>query len=169
MNKEEKQYFYHRFVDENNISSIDDNKKKNRYCVSSFSILVFCLVFGSLPTFTGYNFSNPFAIGMFVWTVIFIIIALYWFYELIDLERKYNVFKKRSYPYIFFLPVFLIAVAMCISAIFTTKFTGFDNGAFKVNINPIFYFALFLPLYFGYVIFLYYAFLKCFGKYVKKK
>ena len=57
---------------------------------------------------------------------------------------------------------------MSVLAIFTTKYIGYANGAFEIDFNPIFYFFIFIPLYFGYAIFLYHAFLKCFGKYTKE-
>lgn len=167
MVKQTNQNFYDRFVDEEKFSLIGDYKKQRRYWASYFSFLIFCGVTATLPTFVGYNFQHPFAIVMFVEYIIFFLIAMFCFMKLLSYEKEYPIFKKKKYLVLLSLPVIFMCLAMCVVPIFTTHFIAHDNGGFEVDFNPFFYFFVFIPLFFGYVIFLYYAFLKCFAKFAR--
>lgn len=160
--------FYGKFVDETIISSIENFKYRRSYWVAYFSFLLFCLIVGSLPTFIGYDFNYPFPTIMFCWNIVFAFLGFCSMLKMFSLEKKFNVFRKKKYLILFSLPPIILSISMCILAIFTTKYIGYPNGAFKIEFNPFFYFFIFIPLYFGYVVFLYYAFLKCFGKYTRK-
>ena len=165
----EKQYFYAKFINETNLDAINNIQIQRKYWTYAFSIMLFSLISGTIPTFVGYNFENVFAVSMFTLELLMIFFLLYFSLKFILLERKYKVFKKSYYSFLFISIYFLLAFTFAIVANFTTKFTSNPDTSFYVNINPIFYFSIFLPLYFVYVIFCYYAFMKCFGKYTKYK
>lgn len=162
-------FFYEKFVDESKLSSLENFKTRSSYWVYIFSLNLFCLLTGTLTTFVGYNFSHAFSITMFCWYVLFALIAVYFFVRFQMIEKANQVFKKKRYSYLFTIPFFIIMIAMCVASIFTTKFVGNIDGSFNIKMNVIYYFLIFIPLDFGYLIFCHFAFLKCFGKYVRKK
>lgn len=108
----EKQFsnnFYNRFIDEEKLSSIENSKCRRTYWVAYFSFLLFCLVFGSLPTFVGYDFNYPFPTIMFCWNILFAFLAFVSMLKIFSLERRFGVFKKKEVsnyikytPYCFF-------------------------------------------------------------------
>lgn len=160
-------FFYDRFVNEESLKQINDISISRKFWVYGLSTMMFSMVVGTLPTFIGYNFENVFAIGMFVWEMLMFGLLLYFSVRLVLLDRRYSAFKKRWHAPIFCLGFLALSVGFAIVAIFTTTFTHNPDTSFSVSINPAFYFLIFLPLYFAYVIFCYYAFMKCFAKYAK--
>lgn len=169
MEKQSNICFYNKFVDEEKVASIENFKSRRSLYVSFFTFMQFCLIFGTLPTFFGYNFQHTFSTIMFCWNLFFTLIAILSMIKFLSLDKEFGVFKKKKYPLLFCLPFLILSIVMCILPIFTTKFIGYDNGAFEVEFNPAFFFFGFLPLYFGYLFFTYYAFLKCFVKYTREK
>lgn len=159
--------FYDRFIDESTLQNILDEKTKQKYWVLYFSFILFCLISSSLPTFVGYCFKHIFSIIMFIWYILFIFLAVLSFIKILLIDSKYKVFKNHLL-FLLSLPYIILTIVMLTLPIFTTQFVPLENGAFEVNFNPFFYFLFFLPLFFGYTIFIYYAFMKCFAKYVKK-
>lgn len=159
--------FYDRFIDESALQNIPDEKTKLKYWVLYFSFILFCLISSSLPTFVGYYFKHIFSIIMFIWYVLFIFLAALSFIKILLIDGKYKVFKNHLL-FLLSLPYIILMIVMLTLPIFTTKFVPLKSGAFEVNFNPFFYFLFFLPIFFGYTIFIYYAFMKCFAKYVKK-
>lgn len=159
--------FYNRFVDEANLKKINDSSIQGKYWTYSLSILMFSIIVASLPTFIGYNFENAFAIVMFAWEMLMLFFLIYFFIRLISLDRTYAVFKKKYYAWL--LPSFsiLLSLFFAVLANFTATFTSNPDSSFSINFNPMFYFLIYLPLFFGYVIFSYYAYMKCFAKYVR--
>lgn len=165
--QDQKPYFYDKFVSESNLVVINDILIQRKYWIYSFSIALFCLISGTIPTFIGYNFENVFAICAFVWELLMFSFLLYFSIKLVLLDKKYRVFRKRYYALLFSSVYCLLAFVFAFVANFTTKFISYPDTSFSVNFNPMFYFLIFLPIFFGYVIFCYYAFMKCFGKYTK--
>lgn len=159
--------FYDRFVNEHHLIAINDVLIQRKYWVYSFSIALFCLTSAIFPTFIGYNFENIFAICMFVWDLIMFFFLIYFSIKLVVLDRKYHVFRKRYYPLLFSIGYFALSLTFAIVANFTTRFVSYPDTSFSVSFNPFFYFIIFIPLFFVYLIFCYYAFMKCFGKYTK--
>ena len=159
--------FYDRFVNENCLSSIDNISIQRKYWVYSFSIALFCLASATFPTFIGYNFENVFAICMFVFELIMFSFLLYFSVRLIVLDRKYRVFRRRYYSLLFSTGYFSLSLTFAIVANFTAEFVSYPDASFSVNLNPIFYLVIFIPLFITYLVFCYYAFMKCFGKYTK--
>jgi len=85
--------------------------------------------------------------------------------SLYHIELEHHVFKKKIYFWLFYLGFFLIGIGGCISAAFTTTFIRNADGTFRVIFNAAFFFFIFISIYIGYIIFCYYAFMKCFFKY----
>ena len=160
-------HFYDKFVNEDNLNGINDISIQRKYWVYSFSVALFSLASGTFPTFVGYNFENVFAICMFVWELMMFFWLFYFSARLVLLDRKYLVFRKKCYPLFFPLCYFVLSVIFAIVAKFTTAFISYPDTSFSVRFNPAFYFLIFLPIYFGYLMFCYYAFMRCFGKYTK--
>lgn len=159
--------FYDKFVDEGKFSAIDDISIRRKYWVYSFSVIVFCVISGTLPTFVGYNFENAFAICMFIWELLMFFLLVYFSIRFVILDGKYNVFNKKCYAFSFSCIYILLSLIFAILPIFTTEFISYPDTSFLVKLNPFYYFVIFLPLFFIYVLFCYYAFMKCFGKYSK--
>lgn len=167
--QDRKPAFYDRFVSEINLDAINDILIQRKYWINSFSIALLCLISGTIPTFTGYNFENPFAICMLVWELLMLCFLVCFSIKFVLLDKKYKVFRKRYYALLFSSIYCLLAFVFAFVAHFTAKFISYPDASFSVNFNPMFYFSIFLPIFFGYVIFCYYAFMKCFGKYTKSK
>lgn len=164
----EKIYFYNRLVNENSLVTIGDASIQRRFWTYSFSIALLCLIGGTIPTFVGYNFENVFAICMFVWELLMFSLLAYFSIRFILLENKYKVFKKRYYATLFSLLYIVLSIVFAVVANFTTEFVSYPDASFSVDFNPIFCFAIFWPLFLAYLLFCYYAFMKCFGKYAKR-
>lgn len=165
--KETKDLFYNRFVNEENLKNINDFLIQRQFRVCSFSMFIFCFCAGAFPTFVGYNFTNPFALVWFGMDMVMYFFLFYFTIKFIRLNKKYNVFNKKWYCWIFSSIFIILSLLMSITAIFTVKFIAGSDESFYIENNPMFFFFLFLPLYIGYLFFCYYAFEKCFAKYVK--
>lgn len=163
----EKSYFYEKFVNEDNLKQINDITIQRKFWVYAFCMMLFALAAPTFPAFVGYNFENVFAVCMFIWEMAMFASFLYFSLRFLLLDRKYSVFKKRWHAPSFCLGFLALSVAFAIAANFTATFTSNPDTSFSVSVNPAFYFLIFLPLYFAYVVFCYYAFMKCFGKYTK--
>ncbi len=159
-------YFYDKFILKDNIRNAEE-KDKFRFFNYSMSTLIFSFFLGSFTHFFGYNLTQGFGQGMFVWYIFFLFFLLYFSIRFILLEKKYKVFKKWWMPTIFVIGCYLLTIAMCISAYFTTKLIPTGDMTFIIKQNPIYYFFVFTPLFIGYYFFCYYAFLKFFAKFSK--
>ena len=159
--------FYNHFINEDKIKQIGDINIQRKYWVYSFSIAAFCLCSATFPTFVGYNFENTFAIAMFCWDLFMYFWLFYFSVRFVKLDLKYGVFKCKKFLYIVPLPYIFLSIIFSIVAFFTTDFTTYPDTSFSVKLNPWFYFLIFIPLFFIYLYFCYYAFMKCFGKYTK--
>jgi len=126
--------------------------------------MIFSSGLGSLPHVFVYNLSNPFGKIFFSGYIILLLLLIYFEIKLIALDRKHLIFRKKYYCPLFLAGYLIIAAAMCISAYFTTKFTPRESGGFEIRMNMLYYFAVFMPVFFGYVIFCYYAYMKSFFK-----
>lgn len=160
-------YFYERFINESRIKAIDDINIQSKFWTYFFSIALFSIVSVTFPTFVGFNFDNIFAICIFCFDVIMYFLLTYFSIKFIILDNKYKIFKKKTYAIGFCLGFFLLSIIFTTIACFTTEFVSNADNSFNININPAFYLFIFIPLFFGYLIFCYYAFMKCFGKYTK--
>jgi hypothetical protein len=160
-------FFYQKFVDEDRLRMIDDILIQRKYWVYSFSISLFSLCSATFPTFVGYNFENAFALCMFLWELFMFFLLLLFSVKFLQLERRHSVFRKKRYPFLFSAFYVILSLTFALVACFTTRFVSYPDSSFSVFINPVFYLFVFLPLYFSYALFCYYAFMKCFGKYTK--
>ncbi len=167
MNNRERVFFYERFVHEENLKQINDIQIQRKYWVYFFSISVFSLCSAFFPTFVGYNFENAFAITMFCWDMFMVFWLFYFSIRFVKLDLKYRVFKSKKFLYFAPVPFILLSITFSIVAIFTTHFITYSDTSFSVKFNPWFFFLIFLPLFFMYLYFCYYAFMKCFAKYTK--
>lgn len=146
---------------------IDDILIQRKYWVYSFSISLFSLCSATFPTFVGYNFENAFALCMFLWELFMFFLLLLFSVKFLQLDRRHSVFRKKRYPFLFSAFYVILSLTFALVACFTTRFVSYPDSSFSVFINPVFYLFVFLPLYFSYALFCYYAFMKCFGKYTK--
>jgi len=160
-------YFYEKFIDESKIAEIKDYTESRKFWVNFFSLMVFSGVAGTLPTFVGYNFENVFAVCMLCWEALMLFLLVFFSYKFVSICHQYGVFKKKCLPFIFVSPFILLTLVFCIVPIFTTTFTNNPNGYFIVDLNPVFYLFIFLPVFFSFSTFCYYSFMKCFARYVK--
>lgn len=159
-----KQQIKSNFIDKAKMDLIESHSDKKRYLYCTFYMAVFSLCAGTFPTFTGYSFENAIMIFAFV-CEIFVFLLFFRFYaKLILLEKKHPVFKKKWYPHIFAFGYLSLSVTFAIVAIFATKFTSESPNTFSIKYNPVYYYFVFLPLFFSYLIFCYYTFMKVFAK-----
>ncbi|MCI2069481.1 MAG: hypothetical protein LKJ88_07985 [Bacilli bacterium] len=161
--------YYKKFVNEENIKVISEFKIRQHFWVYYFSFYVFCGAIPLIFTFVGFNFQNPFAIGMFIWNLFLLFWLVYYCIRFNLICYKYKVFKKKISSYLFSAVPIILSIVFSILPLWTTTFIAGENGSFSIRFNPIFFFFIFLPLYLGYLIYCYYAFMKCFGKFANKK
>ena len=164
-----KEPFYTKFVYEDKFLAIESGKEQQKYWVYYFSILVFAAVPALLSTFVGFSFQHIFSTIMFCWYIIFAVIAVAFSIKLGELENKYNIFKHKGFFVLSIVIPYILMVGIMIASIFTTKFHGTGNGAFSVSVNPVAFLFGFLPLWLGYIVFIYYAFMKCFAKFKREE
>lgn len=162
-----KKHLYEKFIDEANLKKINDILIQRKYWVYSFSIAVFCICSVTFPTFIGYSFENTFSITMFCWEMFMFFWLFYFSIKFINLDKPYRVFKSKKFFYSIPIIYITLAITFSVAAIFTTRVTTYPDTSFSVKFNPWFYFLIFIPLFFIYLYFCYYAFMKCFGKYTK--
>lgn len=93
----------------------------------------------------------------------------YFSIKFIKLDKPYRVFKSKKFLYSIPIIYITLAITFSVAAIFTTRVTTYPDTSFSVKLNPWFYFLIFLPLFFTYLFFCYYAFMNCFGKYTKSQ
>lgn len=149
--------FYEKFLNIENLK-INNSKIKRIYIIMIFFITVLAFTPSLMATFVGFNFDKGMPLFIFYEMLFIEIIALILLGCIIILDNRYHLFKKRV---IFLLsPSFFLNVAACTSAYFNTDFVYYPEGGYSAYFNPIFYLFIFLPLYFAYQIFIYYAFIK---------
>ena len=143
---------------------LSNNRPKHH--IYFISLILFCGVLGSLPTFFGYNFQHPFGIIMSIIYSLFVIAIIFFFIRLFIEEKEKSIFYKKRDLLFLILPLLLITALFCVLAIFTTKFIIYDNGAFGVRFNIVFYITIFVPLFIAYIVFIWYKVLKIFRRYI---
>ena len=149
--------FYEKFLNIENLK-INNSKIKRIYVIMIFFITVLAFTPSLMATFVGFNFDKGMPLFIFYEMLFIEIIALILLGCIIILDNRYHLFKK----WVIFLlsPSFFLNVAACTSAYFNTDFVYYPEGGYSAYFNPIFYLFIFLPLYFAYQIFIYYAFIK---------
>lgn len=149
--------FYEKFLNVENLK-INNSKIKRIYVIMIFFITVLAFTPSLMATFVGFNFDKGMPLFIFYEMLFIEIIALILLGCIIILDNRYHLFKK----WVIFLlsPSFFLNVAACTSAYFNTDFVYYPEGGYSAYFNPIFYLFIFLPLYFAYQIFIYYAFIK---------
>lgn len=168
MSEGSKPFFYERFVSLDNVRNIEGWW---RFGLFQFSIgaLFSSFLLGSLPQFFGFNptfgagqlliaIYSCFGLGLLISSV-----GLLW------LDGRYKVFKKRWMCPLFVGIYWLLSAAMGVVAYFTTSLVLHDDGSFSCKMNVAYYFLIMLPVFFGYYFFCYYAFLKFFAKFSKRR
>lgn len=149
--------FYEKFLNIENLK-INNSKIKRIYIIMIIFITVLAFTPSLMATFVGFNFDKGMPLFIFYEMLFIEIIALILLGCIIILDNRYHLFKK----WVIFLlsPSFFLNVAACTSAYFNTDFVYYPEGGYSAYFNPIFYLFIFLPLYFAYQIFIYYAFIK---------
>lgn len=143
---------------------IPNKSDRDRYWICTFSMACFSLCAGTFPTFLGYDLESRLGRYSFLWEFLMFALLLHFCLGLIKQEKKYHVFRKKWHPYIFSAGYLILSLSFAIVACFTTKSFISSSGLHKTKINPIYYFSIFLPLFFTYLIFCYYSFMKTFAK-----
>ena len=148
---------YEKFLNIENLK-INKQKIKRIYIIMIFFITVLAFTPSLIATFVGFNFDKGMPLFIFYEMLFIEIIALILLGCIIILDNRYHLFKK----WVIFLlsPSFFLNVAACTSAYFNTDFVYYPEGGYSAYFNPLFYLFIFLPLYFAYQIFIYYAFIK---------
>lgn len=156
---------YLHFVDEEKFADILSLRERQKYRGRTYLISVLTMLPAVLSTFVGFDFVHSFSLIMFCIMSVSEFLAFAVLLMLFHLDLKYHVFRKKIYFWLFYLGFFLIGICGCISAAFNTAFIGNPDGSFRVVFNPVFFFFIIFPIYIGYIVFCYYAFMKCFSKY----
>ena len=162
-----KTFFYQRFVNEDKIQQINDFSIRRKYWDYTLGMSMFCAPCATFPTFVGYNFENTFAITIFFCDMFMYFLLFSFSIKFVKLDRQYGVFKSKKFLYLVPLIYILLSITFSIVAIFTTHFTSYPDTSFLVHVNSMFYFTIFIPLLLTYMMFCYYAFMKCFAKYAR--
>lgn len=165
----DKELFHYRFVDEEKLKKIEDERTQQKYWTYSLSIIIFCLCSAVFPTFIGYNFDYLFPTIMFWWDMFMYFWLFYFSFKFISLDLKYGVFKSKKFLFMVPILYILLSVVFSILAIFTTHYTYISDTSFSVKITPWYFILIFIPLLLIYSMFCFYAFMICFAKYPQKK
>lgn len=162
-------HYYDRFVIEDNIRLIPEFKERCAFWVYSYSLILFCGPSPLYATLVGYSFDSLYPRIIFGFSLLSFLLEIRFFVRFIRLSFKYQVFKKRMYPWLFGLIPVLLCIVFSIIPIWTTQFhLGDDGVSFGVTFNPVPFLFGFLPSLFAYVFYAFYAFMKPFGKYAQK-
>jgi hypothetical protein len=168
--KTEKKHFYNRFINENNLISIDDFLVQRDMYIDSMSLPILALVVVVNPTFLTYNLMTTINLVLLSFSLLCLIVFLHRSIRFIYRANKYNLFNKKYYSFLFIGLWFLLVLSFLILAIFTTKvLPNNENTIFQGSINPAYFLLIFVPLLIGYSVFCYLAFIRCFAKYAKRK
>jgi len=163
-----KTFLYEKIVDADRIRGIKDEKSRKRIWRYTFLINVMTACLPILPTFRGYNYVSVDGIVLEVLFDLLALAYLYCFVRLTVLVHKYHFFRKTIYYYLLYSPYFLMTLAMCVLPLFTGELIVTDHGVTFHN-NVAYYFVVFLPVLFAYVVFMTFATTKGYAKGLKAK
>ena len=158
-----KKCFGDKFINAEIIDSINDEDVFVKYIGRYILMFALLMIIGVTATFLGYNFEHKFTLTMFILDVGAFLLGLLAYYKLCEVAIKNKIFKKEINPFLFFSPVIFYAVILAVSAAFTAHFTplgAMDELNWTVELNPFFFFVIYLPMFIGLNIFYYYACLK---------
>lgn len=159
--------FHERFIDEAKLATLGGKDSATALWADYFSVFVLSMVLGTFGTFFGYDFRAPVIAGVQGSSLLLILALAFFFGHFLILSKRRSLFRKPSYPCLFLLPPVLLAVGICAFAACTVKTEIGAEGAFSVQFDPLPYFAAYLPLFLGYMIFTYYAFAGALAKKVQ--
>ena len=159
--------FYERYINEDKIASIEDSNIQRKFWVYFSSIVFFSVCGVTLATFVGFSFGNAFFITMFCWDLFMYFWLVFFSVRFVRLDARYGVFRRKSDPVLFVCGYLLLTIAFSVLAAFTTKVTTHSGLSFTIDQNFVYFVFIFLPLLIGYMLFCYYAFMKCFAKYAR--
>lgn len=157
---QKKKRFCDKFLITENIDSIDDEDVLAKF-VGRFVIMFALLsVMGWIFTFLGYNFEHNFPKYVFCFSAIAFLLGLLAYIKLVEVASKNKFFKEGINAYLFFLPIIVYSVIVAVSAIFTAHFTpssDINEMSWTVQLNPFFFFIIYIPLFIGLNFFYSYA------------
>ena len=158
---ENQKYFYYRFMNQANYDRIESWKTKKRFNTMYFSLLAFSLAEGIVAMVFGISFANHvLPRSLLIANFVFMSFAVIPFIVLIFLNFKYHVYRNWW--------SFLLLTLPCLATLFgfftysacNTVFTNTkDKLSITVPFNPVVFFGV-IALYFGFVVFVYYASMK---------
>ncbi len=162
--EEVKKPFSSRFVDDEKFGKELSLKTRRKYYRFLYLIPLLTGVIALTSTFFGLDLSFGGARVLLLINLIILFVTIYMLVWLLKSENTYNVFKKKSYLIWFNIPFYLLMLASCIFSLILSKYHEGEMG-YSVDINPFFFICVHLPLFFGYIIFLYFVYYKPFRLY----
>ena len=122
MNKTfQKEPFYSKFVNDDNLSQIEDSKIKRKYFSKTYVIAVFAMLPSLYATFIGFNFTHLFSIIIFVMAVISEVVAIAALIKLYLIDSEHHVFRRKLYFWLFYLAFFAIGKTPFLKLYFKIK------------------------------------------------
>lgn len=155
--KEEKPPLYTRFINQENVLNLEDDKKILRIPLRSSFFVILAQFAGAIATTIGFNFEHAYAIATFVVEALLVIGSLILLVMQFLVIHKYKIFKKKRYFWFIYLLNYVLLAAICVSAYFNTTFEIYDNGKWSTHINPLYYIFIFIPLIVLYLVLLEYT------------
>lgn len=167
MAKNNKPRFYHKFVNEDNLKAIGDASIQKKFALYSIYVEFCSACAGTQPSFFGFNPKSDFSVLLSISPLIFFILTFYYTIKFILLDKKYKVFKKRYYAFLFTSIYCLLSIIFAIVGCLVTKVTTNEHITYLADVNLFPVICIYLPLYISYMIFCTYAYDKCFVKYIR--
>ena len=152
--KEEKPPIYTKFINQQNVLNVGDDKKVLNIISRSSFFVVLAQFSGAIATTIGFNFEHAPAIVTFIIEVSLVIGSLILLIKQYLVIHKYKIFKKERYFWFIYLLNYVLLIAIYISAYFNTTFEMYDDGKWLSHINPVYYIFIFIPLIVLYIVLL---------------
>lgn len=162
-----KKALYTKYVNEENFKKISDINIRARLFFYSFAIPIFLIISVGLVSIFGYNFAALTSIISCILAALCLLIVINCVIRFVLRDREYRVFNKNNQLHLFLSVYFFTAVIFYIVPIFTVKYLTDNSISTSGLIISILCFSLiYLPINIGYMIFSYFAYIKCFWKYI---
>lgn len=165
MGKENKKPFCSKFIDEDKFSNNLSLRVRRCYCQFYFAFAMLTLWISFFSVLNGFELTKNISSVVFLGIDIgLLFISIYLLYKIYQFENTYKIFKKRNTLVLLSLPFYLLMIASCVMAFLTTHVLEDEITIISVGFNGGYLFLIYLPLFLGYLIFIYYAFFGHFGK-----
>lgn len=133
-------------IDEDKLRSIQNPFHQAHYGGYTMGMDFTNLIFGLMMFLIGYDYTNPGIIAGFVFSGIFLLVAILSFFLLRNTEKKYRVFRKRRFFYLFYSTYFFFGLLFATAGLFKT--TIGESPLLKgVYVEPVYLVAAFAAFY----------------------